>query len=134
MIAGLGAKKYWASTRDVNYLITANEFWPWDIQWKANHMQVFLQNKKYENAKRYAENRLAAWPNDPESYLINALYYRSMNQFDEAIKFYKRSLATVENGNCYKPGYSSYNQMILDPRFPITINKIKEEDLQHCQY
>jgi len=132
LTAGFVARTVWNHTRDARALEVAWFLWPWDSQWNDTHLLGFLQAGKNASAERFSRKRLAIWPHDPESYLIEAKLRESYRQFDEAVAAYRRAVITVENGRCYPAGYESYLRMTGRSDIPAGVTRLTSAELARC--
>lgn len=108
--------------------------WPWDCQWRSSQAKRLLAAGERDVATRYAALRRAAWPQDPESSLIDALVLEDRGDFAGAIDAYRTAVVKVRGGRCHDDGFREYLRMSHRPDLPPGLTLLTEEERRACEH
>jgi hypothetical protein len=108
-------------------LARALAWWPWDPQWNAYYAHVLLAHGQAEVAERYAILRRRAWPEDPESFLIEALVRDHRGEESAALEAFRRAIVKVPGGRCHLDGFREYTAWRARPELPAELALTPEE-------
>lgn len=126
-------RRQFLQTHDPRTLELAWRLWPWSAEWNSSHAAALQQTMDPVAFARLAQERRAAWPNDPESYLLLAKGAEAQRSVDEAFALYRRGIVTVPGGRCYPRGIANYDRfiqtfgLVSDPR------RLSDAELSVCR-
>jgi O-antigen ligase len=128
-----GARAIFAVTRNNDAMVVAWRLWPWDMIWNHRHVEILWNAGRFEQAESLARTRLAAWPEDAESYFGMARLHELQGKWNEAVEMYRRAIVFVPGGRCFYPVYSDYERMISRREFAAQTDLLNESDTAACR-
>lgn len=132
MSVGLSSKALWLSRGRIANLKTALNWWPWDCQWSSYQLRALLSAGEIEAAERLIEHRRKAWPFDPESFLMAALFREKQGKLQEAVFLLYRAAVQTKGGHCYFPAHQAYKSITRRSDFPKDTVENEDIDVMDC--